>query len=146
MESHLVESCSIFEVFPRNAKFPTFCGVSLLLGVFWLSRLGRQIVSVRAQVEPLGDPHSCMGTQATISTVIILTSVIVCLLCCLLGHFAKMSFYSGILNAKFFDCGCPWQHRELKSCRCDASTCWCQNLFDRNLFSLSLLGRYTHKS
>ncbi len=28
MESHLVESCSIFEVFPRNAKFPTFCGVS----------------------------------------------------------------------------------------------------------------------
>jgi hypothetical protein len=29
MESHLVESCSIFEVFPRNAKFPTFCGVSL---------------------------------------------------------------------------------------------------------------------
>jgi hypothetical protein len=29
MESHLVESCSIFEVFLRNAKFPTFCGVSL---------------------------------------------------------------------------------------------------------------------
>jgi hypothetical protein len=28
MESHLVESFSIFEVFPRNAKFPTFCGVS----------------------------------------------------------------------------------------------------------------------
>jgi hypothetical protein len=24
MGSHLVESCSIFEVFPRNAKFPTF--------------------------------------------------------------------------------------------------------------------------
>ncbi len=23
----------------------------------------------------------------------------------LLGHSAKMSFYSGILNAKFFDCG-----------------------------------------
>jgi hypothetical protein len=30
MESHLVESCSIFEVFPQNAKFLTFCGVSLL--------------------------------------------------------------------------------------------------------------------
>jgi hypothetical protein len=30
MESHLVESCSIFEVFPQNAKFPTFCGVSLM--------------------------------------------------------------------------------------------------------------------
>jgi hypothetical protein len=29
MESHLVESCSIFEVFPQNVKFPTFCGVSL---------------------------------------------------------------------------------------------------------------------
>jgi hypothetical protein len=29
MESHLVESCSIFEVFLRNAKFPTFCGLSL---------------------------------------------------------------------------------------------------------------------
>jgi hypothetical protein len=28
MESHLVESCSIFEVFPRNAKFPTFCGAA----------------------------------------------------------------------------------------------------------------------
>jgi hypothetical protein len=27
-ESHLVESHSIFEVFPQNAKFPTFCGVS----------------------------------------------------------------------------------------------------------------------
>jgi hypothetical protein len=46
----------------------------LLLGVFWLSQLGRQIVSVRAQVEPLGDPHSCMWTQAAISTVIILTT------------------------------------------------------------------------
>jgi hypothetical protein len=30
MESHLVESCSIFEVFLWNAKFPTFCGVSQL--------------------------------------------------------------------------------------------------------------------
>jgi hypothetical protein len=29
MESHLVESCSSFEAFPQNAKFPTFCGVSL---------------------------------------------------------------------------------------------------------------------
>jgi hypothetical protein len=46
----------------------------LLLGVFWLSRLGRQTVSVRARVEPLGDPHSRTWTQAAISTVIILTT------------------------------------------------------------------------
>jgi hypothetical protein len=46
----------------------------LLLGVFWLSQLGRQIVSVRAQDEPLGDPHSHTWTQAAISTVIISTT------------------------------------------------------------------------
>jgi hypothetical protein len=46
----------------------------LLLGVFWLSRLGRQTVSVRARVEPLLDPHSRTWTQAAISTVIILTT------------------------------------------------------------------------
>jgi hypothetical protein len=46
----------------------------LLLGVFWLSRLGRQIVSVRARVEPLGDLHLPTWTQAAISTVIILTT------------------------------------------------------------------------
>jgi hypothetical protein len=43
----------------------------LLLGAFWLSRFGRQIISVRARVEPLGDPHSRTRTQAAISTVII---------------------------------------------------------------------------
>jgi hypothetical protein len=38
MESHLVESCFIFEVFPWNAKFPTFCGVSPVHMLWWLSK------------------------------------------------------------------------------------------------------------
>ena len=42
----------------------------LLLGVFWLSQLGRQTVSVRARVEPLGDPHSRTWTQAAITSLI----------------------------------------------------------------------------
>jgi hypothetical protein len=53
MESHLVESCSIFEVFLQNAKFPTFCGVSLMglcidiNGWTWFPRLhqGREFIA-----------------------------------------------------------------------------------------------------
>jgi hypothetical protein len=45
-------------------------GRLLLGGVFWPSRLGRQIVSVRARVKPLGDPHSRTWTQAAITSLI----------------------------------------------------------------------------
>jgi hypothetical protein len=40
----------------------------LLLGVIWPSQLCRQIVTVRAQVKPLGDPHSHTRTQAAITS------------------------------------------------------------------------------